>query len=264
MGSRSLLKHRILRWLFVYAVLLSAAVLAGGYVIHERVEHLAWESLLRAELDYYGQRIQANPGYRWRDTDTLRLFGVAGAPPLPANLTSLEPGLHDDMALDGVNSVVLIEQIERKASGDGAQLDRVRGRGRHHYRCRGRRHRHRHPDPGLGGDVAPRAGDPTAGNARQTDRRTEACRTRSESRTGRRRQHRIGGHRRCVQRLSAPQPELRGARARFHRHLEPRTAYAYRGDRRRLRAGPGSGATFRRPHATRWRASTAPRARWNS
>ena len=127
MKSRSLLKHRILRWLFLYAVLLSAAVLAGGYVIHERVEHLAWESLLRSELDYYGQRIQANPGYRWRDTDTLRLFGVAGAPPLPVNLTSLELGLHDDTVLDGVNSVVLIEQIGGKPVAMALNLTEFEG-----------------------------------------------------------------------------------------------------------------------------------------
>lgn len=112
MRSRPLLRHRILQWLFIYAVLLSAAVLAAGYLIHERVEHLAWESLLRAELDYYGQRTHANPGYRWRDTDTLRLFGVAGAPAMPAVLAPLGPGLHDDMTLDGVTSVVLIEQID--------------------------------------------------------------------------------------------------------------------------------------------------------
>ncbi|MET0756358.1 MAG: HAMP domain-containing sensor histidine kinase [Pseudoxanthomonas sp.] len=114
MATRTPLKQRILRWLVVYAVLLSAAVLTGGYFIHERVEHLAWESLLRAELDYYAQRAQANPAYQWHDTETLRLLGVPGAPPLPPNLSSLEPGLHDDMALDGVNSVVLIEQINGK------------------------------------------------------------------------------------------------------------------------------------------------------
>ena len=127
MGSRPLLKRRILQWLFVYAVLLSAAVLAGGYIIHERVEHLAWESLLRAELDYYGQRTQANPAYRWRDTDTLRLFGVAGAPPLPAVLAPLEPGLHDDMTLDGVSSVVLIEQINGKPVAMALNLTEFEG-----------------------------------------------------------------------------------------------------------------------------------------
>ncbi len=127
MRSRPLLKHRILQWLFIYAVLLSAAVLAGGYIIHERVEHLAWESLLRSELDYYGQRTQANAAYRWRDTDTLRLFGVVGAPPLPAVLAPLEPGLHDDMTLDGVNSVVLIEQIDGKPVAMALNLTQFEG-----------------------------------------------------------------------------------------------------------------------------------------
>lgn len=127
MPSRPLLKHRILQWLFIYAVLLSAAVLAGGYIIHERVEHLAWESLLRSELDYYGQRTQASATYRWRDTDTLRLFGVAGAPPLPAVLAPLELGLHDDMTLDGVNSVVLIEQIDGKPVAMALNLTQFEG-----------------------------------------------------------------------------------------------------------------------------------------
>jgi signal transduction histidine kinase len=127
MASRPLLKHRILQWLFIYAVLLSAAVLAGGYIIHERVEHLAWESLLRAELDYYGQRTQANAAYRWHDTDTLRMFGVAGAPPLPANLDSLEAGLHDDMTLDGVTNVVLIEQINGKPVAMALNLTEFEG-----------------------------------------------------------------------------------------------------------------------------------------
>jgi signal transduction histidine kinase len=127
MGTRPLLKHRILQWLFIYAVLLSAAVLAAGYLIHERVEHLAWESLLRAELDYYGQRIQANAAYRWHDTDTLRMFGVTGAPPLPANLVSLEAGLHDDMTLDGVTSVVLIEQINGKPVAMALNLTEFEG-----------------------------------------------------------------------------------------------------------------------------------------
>ena len=51
MANRPQLKYRILQWLLLYAVLLSTAVLAGGYIIHERVEHLAWESVLRSELD---------------------------------------------------------------------------------------------------------------------------------------------------------------------------------------------------------------------
>ncbi len=127
MTRRSLLRDRILRWLFAYAVLLSAAVLGAGYVIHERVEHLAWESLLRAELDYYGQRAQASADYRWRDTETLRLFGVPGAEPMPVALAGLQPGLHDDIRLEGVNSVVLIEQINGKPLAMALNLTEFEG-----------------------------------------------------------------------------------------------------------------------------------------
>ena len=106
------LRQRILQWLFLYAVLVSAAVAVGGYLIHERVEHLAWDSLLRTELDHFGQRVQDNPVYRWQDTDTLRLFGVEGTPPVPADLQALGLGLHDDQSIDGVNSVVLVDQMQ--------------------------------------------------------------------------------------------------------------------------------------------------------
>ena len=106
------LRQRILQWLFLYAVLVSSAVLAGGYIIHERVEHLAWDSLLRTELDHFGQRVQDNPVYRWQDTDTLRLFGVQGTPPVPNDLQALGPGLHDDQSIQGVNSVVLVDQMQ--------------------------------------------------------------------------------------------------------------------------------------------------------
>lgn len=127
MRARPQLKHRILQWMALYAVLLAAAVMASGYFIHERVEHLAWESLLRAELDYYAQRTQASPVYRWHDTDTLRLFGVAGAPALPEVLHTLGPGLYDDMVLDGINSVVLIEQINGQPLAMALDLTQFEG-----------------------------------------------------------------------------------------------------------------------------------------
>lgn len=127
MRARPQLKHRILQWMALYAVLLAAAVMASGYFIHERVEHLAWESLLRAELDYYAQRTQASPDYRWHDTDTLRLFGVAGAPALPEVLHTLGPGLYDDMTLDGINSVVLIEQINGQPLAMALDLTQFEG-----------------------------------------------------------------------------------------------------------------------------------------
>ena len=55
------------------------------------------------------------------------MFGVAGSPPPPPQLESLEPGLHDDMMLDGVNSVVLIEQISGKPVAMALDLTQFEG-----------------------------------------------------------------------------------------------------------------------------------------
>lgn len=106
------LGQRILRWLLGYAVAVSVVVAAGGYVIHERVERLAWDSLLRAELGYYARRAQADPDFRWRDTETLRLFGTRHTRPLPPSLAALPEGLHDDRVIDGVHSVVLRDRVD--------------------------------------------------------------------------------------------------------------------------------------------------------
>ncbi|MCY7313290.1 MAG: HAMP domain-containing histidine kinase [Pseudoxanthomonas sp.] len=127
MQPRQSLQRRILQWLVLYAVLLSAAVLAGGYIIHERVEHLAWESLLRAELDYHAQRAQNTADYVWQDSDTLRLFGAAGTPALPDALQALPAGLHDNLSLDGVNSVALVDQLNGEPVAMALDLTRFEG-----------------------------------------------------------------------------------------------------------------------------------------
>ena len=106
------LKRRILYWLLLYAVLLSAVVAIAGASIHEHVEHLAWKSLLHSELDYFRQRNEVQPDYLWNDTDTLRLFGAGGAPPVPAFIARRKPGLHDDVLIDGKLSAVLVDQVD--------------------------------------------------------------------------------------------------------------------------------------------------------
>ncbi len=106
------LKRRILYWLLLYAALLSAVVTAAGASIHEHVEHLAWKSLLRSELDYFRQRSQTRSDYLWNDTDTLRMFGAAGTPPVPAFIARRKPGLHDDVVIDGKQNAVLVDQVD--------------------------------------------------------------------------------------------------------------------------------------------------------
>lgn len=112
MAAKRRLTQRILRWLLAYAVAVSALVAAGGYIIHERVERLAWDSVLRAELGDFQQDRLASPGYRWRDTETLRLFGAPGTPALPSALAALPGGLHDDQTVNGVHSVVLRANLD--------------------------------------------------------------------------------------------------------------------------------------------------------
>src|SRR5690606_18223305 len=55
---------------------------------------------------------QTNPDYPWNDTDTLRMFGAGGAPPVPAFIARRKPGLHDDVLIDGKQSAVLVDQID--------------------------------------------------------------------------------------------------------------------------------------------------------
>ena len=112
MSRNTGLKRRILYWLLLYAVLLSAVVTLAGASIHEHVEHLAWKSLLNSELDYFRQRSQAHPDYLWNDTDTLRMFGAGGTAPVPAFIARRKPGLHDDVLIDGKQSAVLVDQID--------------------------------------------------------------------------------------------------------------------------------------------------------
>jgi signal transduction histidine kinase len=107
------LKHRLLLWLLGYVAALSLTLFFGGMAVNEYAERMVWQSLLKTEIDYYQQRASNDPGYRWKDTDTLRLFALDGAGAVPPTLKGLAPGLHDDVPVEGVLSVVLVEDTQR-------------------------------------------------------------------------------------------------------------------------------------------------------
>src|SRR5690606_16353846 len=52
----------------------------------------------------------AEPGYRWHDTDTLVLFGDTR--PLPADVAALGPGLHDEVLVDGGQYVLMAREVD--------------------------------------------------------------------------------------------------------------------------------------------------------
>lgn len=109
-GRRSLWSG-ILAWLGVYGLLLTAGVFLHGYFVNEFAERLVWDSLLKTEMSHYLNRSAHDPGYRWTDTDSLKLY-VEGERPPPAELASLPEGIHDEMVLDGREILVLVQRID--------------------------------------------------------------------------------------------------------------------------------------------------------
>ena len=108
MAANSSLRTRIVLWLGGYTLLLSLAVLANGYAINEHAEQVVWRSLMESELDHFIERRQANPGYEWRNTHDLKLYGAGYGSALPASLQRLGPGLYDEVKVDGREWIALV------------------------------------------------------------------------------------------------------------------------------------------------------------
>lgn len=111
MSARRSLQQQIISGLLVYVVLLTLAVLAYGVVAHERAERLAWSSLLGAEMDRLLASRQADPSFRWSDTETLELH-IFDLPDSGAHaLARLPPGLHDEVYAGERELAVLVRDV---------------------------------------------------------------------------------------------------------------------------------------------------------
>jgi signal transduction histidine kinase len=109
---RTGLRLRITLLVVAYMLLLSLAVVYHGNVVNERAEKLVWSSLLQSELEHYQRRRAEDPGYHWRDTADVALYGEPGGAATPAKLARLQPGLHDEIHIDGGQRVVLVRDID--------------------------------------------------------------------------------------------------------------------------------------------------------
>ncbi|MGH8062368.1 MAG: sensor histidine kinase [Pseudoxanthomonas sp.] len=109
MAANSSLRTRIVLWLGGYTLLLSLAVLVNGYVINEHAEQVVWHSLMESELDHFIERRQADPDYEWRDTHDLKLYGAGYGDAVPSALARLEPGMYDEVKIDGREWIALVQ-----------------------------------------------------------------------------------------------------------------------------------------------------------
>ncbi len=110
--ARSGLRRRILLGLLGYVVVLTVAVILHGFLVNEHAEQLVWQGLLDAELDHIRELSRKDPDYRWVDTSNIALFDGRNPADIPPALRTLEPGVHDDVMLNGTERVVLVREEE--------------------------------------------------------------------------------------------------------------------------------------------------------
>ena len=113
MKARRSLRTHILYWLVGYALLLAAGVALHGFMVNEYAERLLWDSLVQTEFDRHIERQAEDPGYRWIDSDSLRLYVDDSPSPPPVAFDGLSDGIHDELLLDdGSEVLVLVRHVE--------------------------------------------------------------------------------------------------------------------------------------------------------
>ena len=112
MKKRWSLRQRLLTSLVAYLVLLTAGVLANDIFVNESAEELVWESLLEAEFAHFLGHRRADPEYQWEPTEIFEIFEFRSGDPIDPELSSLTPGIHDEIIVHGRERVVLVRDIK--------------------------------------------------------------------------------------------------------------------------------------------------------
>lgn len=93
-----------------YLVLLSVVVMVFGWSVIQRAEALVWHSLLETEMQYFARHAD-DEDWRARDSDLLEFF-IAGDPAVPAVLAGLAPGVHDEILVDGRETIAMLRDVD--------------------------------------------------------------------------------------------------------------------------------------------------------
>lgn len=109
---RTGLRRRLLLGLLGYVIALTLAVIAHGLIVNEHAEQLVWQTLLDSELDHLIERSRSDPDYRWIDSESMRFYDGRDPSRVPAALRGLEPGVYDELMIDGIERVVLVREVD--------------------------------------------------------------------------------------------------------------------------------------------------------
>lgn len=110
--ARKSLRRRLVQGLLAYAVLVSIAIYAYGFVVNEQAERVLWTALLESEFDHILDYHQQRPDEHWADTETMHLYGDESSAPLPRVLRDVAPGLYDEVVFADKRWVVLVRDVE--------------------------------------------------------------------------------------------------------------------------------------------------------
>ncbi|HEY0332187.1 MAG TPA: HAMP domain-containing sensor histidine kinase [Stenotrophomonas sp.] len=105
------LRRQVTLWLLLYACLISLAVFVHGYIVNEQAEQLTWRSLLKSEMDHFVQRSTEEADYHWTDSHEVQLYGDDDQSPPPPEFARLAPGVHDGIAYQGRDKVLLVQDV---------------------------------------------------------------------------------------------------------------------------------------------------------
>lgn len=114
MRHRPSLRRSIVIGLLGFAVVMTAAAMGFGYLVHEAAERLLWSTQLQAELDFIVKRRQEDPEWTLPADDLMRFYAATGPDAFPSALANLDAGLHDEIGIDDRQMVVMV-------SGEGSE-----------------------------------------------------------------------------------------------------------------------------------------------
>lgn len=121
MSTHHSLRKQLIRAFWAYLLVLGAGVLGFSLMLHEEVEAVVWESLLEAEMSHFLDSNRYQQVSDWPSTETLQLYRLDDH--APEVLRSLTPGLHDELDLEGRQSVVLVEEHDGQRFAMALDID---------------------------------------------------------------------------------------------------------------------------------------------